>query len=389
MQYNFDKLIDRRLSECVKWNAFEADVLPMWVADMDFESPRSVTEALEARVEHGFFGYPLLSDDLRGLVVDWIASQYRWEIQPTDLVFVPGVVTGFNLACQTLRGRPGSVLLQPPIYPPMLKAPLQASLDRKDALLMQTAGGEYQVDWDRFERSFDLTTRMFLFCNPHNPTGRVFRQEELERLAQACLQRGVLICSDEIHCDLVYSGHRHIPIASLDPEIARNSITLMAPSKTFNLAGLKFAFAVIPDAGLRQSYQGVGWGLVNHLNLMGICAAQAAYEAGQDWLRQLLIYLEENRDTLLQFVRSRLPGVKMGLPEGTYLAWLDCRQLELPEDPYHFFLKNAQVALGDGETFGPGGEGFVRLNFGCPRQVLLEALERMESALQSAAALDE
>ena len=389
MQYNFDKLIDRRLSECVKWNAFEADVLPMWVADMDFESPRSVTEALEARVEHGFFGYPQLSDDLRGLVVDWIASQYRWKIQPTDLVFVPGVVTGFNLACQTLRGRPGSVLLQPPIYPPMLKAPLQASLDRKDALLMQTAGGEYQVDWDRFERSFDLTTRMFLFCNPHNPTGRVFRQEELERLAQACLQRGVLICSDEIHCDLVYSGHQHIPIASLDPEIARNSITLMAPSKTFNLAGLKFAFAVIPDAGLRQSYQDVGWGLVNHLNLMGICAAQAAYEAGHDWLHQLLIYLEENRDTLLQFVRSRLPGVKMGLPEGTYLAWLDCRQLELPEDPYHFFLKNAQVALGDGETFGPGGEGFVRLNFGCPRQVLLEALERMESALQSAAALDE
>jgi cystathionine beta-lyase len=277
----------------------------------------------------------------------------------------------------------GGVLVNPPIYNPILDAPKNAGLFRQDVDLIRSDDGTYQVDWEAFESVISEQTRLFILCNPHNPVGRVFQREELARMAEICLQHDIIICSDEIHCDLIFKGHQHIPIATLDPETAQNTITLMAASKTFNLAGLQCSFAVIQNPELRKRYKQAGKGLVSWVNLMGMVATEAAYRHGQDWLDELLRYLEANRDYTYDYVNKQLPGISMAKPEGTYLAWLDCREAGIEENPHDFFLEKARVAMNDGATFGRGGEGFVRLNFGCPRSLLTEALERMRSALST------
>jgi cystathionine beta-lyase len=391
MQYDFDHPPDRQSSECFKWQTYQEDVLPMWVADMDFISPVPVIQALVERVSHGVFGYPRGLEnrpgdlpELRQAVMSWLARRYGWQIQPEWIVFVPGVVTGFNLACHAFAGTQGGVLVQTPVYPPIVKAARETGCIHQQAELCYGVDGVYEVDWDRFEAAFTPATRLFILCNPHNPTGRVYRQDELERMADICLRRGVIICSDEIHADLVFRGRRHLPVANLAPEFGQNSLTLLAPSKTFNLAGLQCSLAIIPNPELRKQYLASRKGLVPWVNLMGLVAAQAAYQAGEEWLGQLLIYLEANRNCLVEYVNSQLPGVKMAAPEGTYLGWLDCREAAVKDNPYEFFLQRARVATNDGRTFGCGGEGFVRLNFGCSRSMLMESLERMRQALQAA-----
>ena len=384
MHYDFDAIPHRRGTDCDKWDLYDEDVLPLWVADMDFRSPEPVIHALAERVEHGFFGYPddyKHATDLRDAVLDWLAQRHNWHVQPDDLVFLPGVITGFDLACHTLKPSRRGVLVQTPVYPPMLHAAKNTRRLPQEAQLTRLEDGSYAIDWDSFESAFTEKTGLFILCNPHNPTGRVFRREELERMAEICLSRGVLLCSDEIHADLVYPGQAHLPIASLDPEIARHTITLMAPSKTFNLAGLQCSFAVIPNQSLRRRFIASGMGLVSWVNLLGRAAALAAYREGRDWLDQLLVYLQDNRDFLYETVRAEMPQLSLAKPEGTYLAWLDCRQAGITGNPYEFFLEKARLALGDGKNFGPGGEGFVRLNFGCPRSILEEALTRMKRAL--------
>jgi cystathionine beta-lyase len=251
-------------------------------------------------------------------------------------------------------------------------------------MLSLQPGGGYGIDFEALEAAITPQTRIFLLCNPHNPVGRVYSRAELERLAEICLRHDLIICSDEIHADLVYLPHQHIPISSLDPDVAKRTITLMAPSKTFNLAGLQCSFAVVPNDELRQTFLQAARGLVPWVNLMGLVAAQAAYSSGGEWLDQLLPYLQANRDFLRRYVESELPGVSLAEPEGTYLAWLDCRASANPQaaaDPFNFFLEQACVALVDGKSFGPGGDGFVRLNFGCPRSALEAALMRMKNAL--------
>jgi cystathionine beta-lyase len=394
MHYNFDQFPPRRGTENIKWRYFPEDVLPLWVADMDFVSPEPVVRALREAVDHGLFGYPrgLHGDatdlpEYAPLIVERMADRYGWHIQPQDVIFFPGVVVGFNTVCHMFREQGGAVLVQPPVYTPILEAAKTAGLTRREAQLVCQPDGSSAIDWTAFESALGADargtdTRLFLLCNPHNPVGRVFRHDELERMAELCLSRGVTICSDEIHSDLIYRGQRHLPIASLDPEIARHTITFIAPSKTFNLAGLQASVAIIPDAELRQRFQAARQGLVPWVNLMGLIALQAAYRDGQAWLDQLLVYLEANRDFLYDFVRAELPGVRMAKPESTYLAWLDCREAQL-ENPFQFFLNNAKVALNDGVSYGPGGQGFVRLNFGCPRSLLEEALLRMKQALSA------
>lgn len=387
-QSSFDFLPERRDSDCIKWRLFDGDVLPLWVADMDFPAPEPVIRALRERVEHGVFGYPegiepgprqLLP--LREAISAHQQEHHGWAVRPEEVLLLPGVVTGFNLACHMLAEPGAGVLVQTPVYPPILAAPGVAGLERQEQELRIGPDGAYAVDRASFQAALSDSTRMFLLCNPHNPVGRVFRQAELEMMVEACLRRGVLICSDEIHCDLVYRGHRHIPIASLHPEIAQNSITLVAPSKTYNLAGLQCSAAIIPNLELRKRFLKARKGLVPWVNLMGLTAALAAYREGQPWLDELLVYLTENRDFLLRFIRAELPALKVSEPEGTYLAWLDCREAGIPGNPSEFFLKEARVALNDGRTFGRGGEGFVRLNFGCSRSVLEAALLRMKAAL--------
>jgi cystathionine beta-lyase len=249
--------------------------------------------------------------------------------------------------------------------------------------LTHTPDGSYCIDWQALTGNLTAETRMLLLCNPHNPVGRVFQVAELERMAEICLGHGMIICSDEIHCDLVFSGYQHTPIASLSPEIAQSTITLIAPSKTYNLAGLQCSIAIIQNPEMRKQYLRSKKGLVPWVNLMGLVAAEAAYQHGQEWLEQVLVYLEANRDFLMTFIRQNLPGIQMSVPEGTYLGWLDCRKVGIPGNPAQFFLENARVALNDGAAFGKGGEGFVRLNFGCPRATLQEGLERMRYALHT------
>lgn len=357
----------------------------MWVADMDFRSPEPVIQALHQRVEHGVFGYGQAGSRLREVIVAWLQQRHGWQVSAEALVFLPGVVPGFNLAAQALTRLGDGLLIQTPVYPPILHAAENAGLVSQSMELTRLADGNYEIDVDRFTATIDERTRMFLLCNPHNPVGRVFRQSELERMAEICLQEDLIICSDEIHGDLIFSDHEHRPIAALDPEVAARTITLMAPSKTFNIAGLGCAFAIITDGALRDRFKAGRRGLMGHPNILGYTAARAAYEEGEPWLVALLEYLEANRDFTYDFVRQHMPGVRMAKPEGTYLAWLDCREAHLPDGSYDFFRKEAGVMLNKGATFGPGGEGFVRLNFGCPRVLLTEGLERMRAALKGQA----
>ena len=382
MIYNFDITPDRLHTDSVKWRHYGDDVLPLWVADMDFPSPQPVIQALEERVAHGVFGYTDDNTQFRQVLVERMAELYNWEIQSKDIVFVPGVVVGFNLASHTVATPDGGVLVQTPVYPPMLGAAAAADMTHQETELSHLVDGFYSIDFDAFEAAVTAQTRLFLLCNPHNPTGRVFTQVELEQMAEICLKREVVICSDEIHCDLIFPGYRHIPIASLDPEIAQNTITLVAPSKTFNIAGLECSAAIIQNPVLRGQYKKASKGLVGGVNLLGSLAGLVAYRDGNEWLQQLLVYLEANRDFLYDYVQREFPGISMTKPEGTYLAWLDCRQALIQGNPHEFFLREARVALNDGVDFGRGGEGFVRLNFGCSRLTLTEALERMKNSLK-------
>jgi cystathionine beta-lyase len=381
VHYDFDSYVERRGSGAYKWDDYDEGVLPLWVADMDFVSPEPVLRALRDRVEHGVFGYGRAPGALYEIVQERLKTLYGWDVSREDILFLPGVITGFNLACHAV-GEPGDgVLVQPPVYHHFLSAPGLAgrALECAEVRLREA---RYEVDFDAFEAAIGDRTRLFILCNPHNPVGRVYERDELERLAEICLRHDVVICSDEIHCDLVFSGHRHLPIAALAPEVAARTITLMAPSKTFNVAGLKCSFAVVQDEALRARFVGAYAGLVASVNLLGYAAALAAYTEGQAWLDQVLAYLEANRDFLLQYVAEHLPGVHMVVPEGTYLAWLDCREAGIEGQPGAFFLREARVALNEGAVFGAGGEGFVRLNFACPRSTLSEALERMRGALE-------
>ena len=382
MAYNFDQIIDRRGSDSVKWGYYDEDVLPLWVADMDFASPEPVIRALCERADHGVFGYGMAPPELTEVIVDRLQRLYGWQVSPEALVFVPGVVIGFNLACRAVASPGEGVLVQTPVYFPILYAPGNAGLTCDEMELTRRADGHYTIDFDAFEAAITDRTRIFILCNPHNPVGRVFRGDELEQMAGICLRHNIVICSDEIHCDLLFSGSRHLPIASLDAEIAKHTITLIAPSKTFNIPGLKCSVAIVQNVELREKLQAARAGLVSRMiNVMGYTAALAAYRDGQPWLGEVLRYLEANRDFVLEYVEAHLPGITMGKPEGTYLAWLDCRQSDIPANPHEFFLQEARVALNNGAIFGQGGEGFVRLNFGCPRSTLAEALDRMKGAL--------
>ena len=380
--FDFDRVIDRRATDSNKWRKFPADVLPLWVADMDFPSPPAVVNALHARVEHGFFGYLTEHNDLPEVVAERLAKRYGWRVSPEAVVTLPGVIAGFNQALRALTSPGQGLLVQTPVYPPILRSAGNHGLRRDEHALTRNGGGRYAVDPAAFAAAIRSDTRVFLLCNPHNPVGRLYGRPELEGMAAACLRRDLWIVADEIHCDLALDGRQHVPIAALAPEVEQRTITLMAPSKTFNLPGLKCAVAVIPNAGLRERFVAAAADLVPKINVLGCTAAVAAYREGDAWLEALLAYLKDNRDFLVRQVKATLPGVTMAVPEATYLAWLDCRgAARAGADPYTFFLTQAKVALNDGVTFGPGGAGFVRLNYGCPRSLLAQGLQRMAAAL--------
>ncbi len=382
MRYNFDTLRERRGTDSAKWGKYGDDVLPLWVADMDFVAAEPVLKALHQRVDHGFFGYARPMGELCRVICERLKRLYQWQVKEEEIFFLPCIVSGLNI-CFLAFSSPGEgVLAQPPVYHHFLKDPVVHDRILMDPPLVQK-GDTYEIDFDAFERAITPQTRMFILCNPHNPVGRVFTRKELERVGEICLKNKLTIISDEIHCDLLFPGYRHIPMATVSEEIANRTVTLMAPSKTYNLAGLSCGFAIIKNPELQKIWKKASLGLIPSPNIMGHTSALAGFRDGQEWVDQVLVYLQENRDFLMRYVSENLPGISMTRMEATYLAWLDCRKSGIPGNPFDFFLKKAKVALNDGKEFGRGGEGFVRLNFACPRKLLKEALERISGALKN------
>jgi cystathionine beta-lyase len=375
---DFDRVIARRGTGSTKWERYPEGVLPLWVADMDFAAPPAVQEALRARVEHGVYGYARVPDSLVEAICEYLLARHAWRIDPEWLVFLPGAVPGLNLACRAV-GAPGDeVMVITPMYPPFLSAPgLQ---DRR--LLSVPAiqnGDRWEPPLEAMEAAVTPATRLLLFCHPHNPFSRVWREPELAAVVEFCRRHALVLCSDELHCDLILDPLRHVPAATVDGA-AELTITLLSPSKTYNIPGLQFAYAVIPDAQLRAAYRRAGAGFMesDYPGWFAIAAAEAAYRGGGAWLAELLDYLRGNRDLLERFVAERLPRVGVTHVEATYLAWLDARRVGR-EDPAAACLQ-AGVALSDGVAFG-AAPGFLRLNFGCPRSLLQEALERLRPVL--------
>lgn len=376
--HDFDTVIDRRQVPTSKWGRYPADVLPMWVADMDFAVAAPIVDALRTRLDHAVFGYGgPVTRALRELIAADMQDLHGWTISPADVVFLSGVVPGFNQALKTVT-RPGDrLVVEAPVYPPIRAAADHWDLSRVDVPVRPVADGS-AADLDHLTAALEGAAA-FLMCNPHNPTGRMRTRSELEAIANACLASDTVIVSDEIHCDIVYGSRRHVPIAALSPEIARRTITLMAASKTYNIAGLKTAYAIIPDAELRQRFVATHLGLSEGANVLGLVATEAALRLGRPWKAALLTYLQANRDHLMTRLAAEIPEIRVAAPEATYLAWLDCSALELG-DAQKFFLDKARVAFNPGADFGSTPD-HVRLNFGCPRALLDDGIDRMVKAL--------
>ncbi len=385
MTFDFDRIIPRRGTGSSKWEYYPEDVLPMWVADMDFASPEPVVRALRAHAEHGIFGYASPPTDLAELICQRMASLYHWEVTPEQVLFLPGLVSAINVLCRAI-GAPGDhVVTLTPAYMPFLSAPSNQGrvCDTFDMTYDDRGDGTigYHLDLEAFAASLHPQTRLILLSQPHNPVGVEYDRETLARLAEICIERGIVICSDEIHCDLMLGDTSHTPTAAISPEIAANTVTLMAPSKTFNLPGLGCGIAIIPNAELRRQILTTAAGIVPHVNAFGYIGAYAAYREGEPWLKALRAYLTENRNILVGYLAEHMPQLHTTVPEATYLAWIDCREAGIAGSPAAFFLEHAKLALSDGRAFGESGSGFVRLNFGCPRAVLLDGLARMRAAL--------
>jgi cysteine-S-conjugate beta-lyase len=388
--YNFDEIIDRTKTDSVKWSINQKlfgrqDVLSMWVADMDFRAPEPVIHALVQRAGEGIFGYPARSDNNYQAIIDWLKKRHGWDTHRSWQITTPGVVPGLNLAVLAYTQPGEKIVIQSPVYHPFAKVVLNNGRQMVENDLINE-NGFYRMDFEKLDQQLsDPRVRMLILCSPHNPVGRVWTPEELTRLGEICMRHGVLVISDEIHSDLVYSWAKHTPFASLSPEFAKNSVTLLAPSKTFNLAGLSTSVAIIPDQGLNARFCQVVENLgVGGNNVFGLTGLEVAYRSGEEWLQQLLVYLEGNLNFLEEYIQHCIPRIKVRKPEGTYLVWLDCRELDLNRaDLKKFMIFQAGLGLDEGAVFGKPGEGFMRLNAACPRATLKTALEQLAQAVNS------
>ncbi len=384
MPFDFHTPIDRLHSDSQKWLKYAGrDILPLWVADMDFAAPPAVLDALQERVRHGVLGYAKPGPSLHAATVEYCARRYGWTIDPGWLVWLPGLVTGLNVAAAAFRQDGDEVLCCTPGYPPFMSAP---SNQRRRTVTVPLAGraGRWELDLAALERAVTPRTRQFFLCSPHNPVGRAFTRSELAALGEFCLRHQLVLVSDEIHCDLVLDDIPHVPAASLSPEIAARTITLLAPSKTYNIPGLGCSLAVISDPQLRAAFIRAAAGIVPDINVLGLVAGEAAFRHGEPWRQELLAHLRGNRDHLEAFVTRELPGVTMAHVEATYLAWLDVSALRLPHASAHF--ESHGLGFSDGAPFGAAPNTFVRLNFGCTRATLAEACARLRGAVAAAVA---
>jgi cystathionine beta-lyase len=397
VKYNFDTVCNRKNTDCAKWDALKPvfgseDVIPMWVADMDFPAAQPIVDALIKRAEHPFYGYTQPGPGIVQSVVDRMQRKFNWKVQPEWVVFTPGVIPALNMAVRTIT-RPGDeVILQQPVYFPFFSAVTSSGCQIVNNPL-KLINGRYEMDFQDLEKRFapkggmhtsPSRAKAIILCNPQNPVGRLWDRDELVRLGEIVIKHGGIVISDEIHCEILFKGYRHTPFASISEEFAQNSIVCMAPSKTFSLAGLEASSIIIPNKKLREEFTNSRLGVLPGPNIFGYTALEAAYRYGDEWLEQVLDYLQANLEFLTTFIDTRIPRIKVIQPQGTYLIWLDCRNLHMDDEGLKEFMRSkARVGFDDGYLFGEGGSGFERMNIACPRPLLREALERIEKAVNS------
>lgn len=386
--YNFDEIIDRSGSGDLKHEALlprwgRNDLLPLWVADMDFATPDFVVDALKARLSPPIFGYTIEPADYRPTIIDWNESHHCWKIKPEWISFIPGIVKGIGFVVNVFTKPGEKVIIQPPVYHPFRMTPEDNGREVVFNPLRLREDGYYDMDFDNLSEVCDDKCRVLILSNPHNPAGVCWSKETLQRLADFCYEHNIIVISDEIHSDMALFGNRHVPFASVSERAADISITFTAPTKTFNMAGIVSSYAVISNDDLRQRFY--GWLKANELDeptIFAPIATIAAYQKGERWRKQMLAYVEDNVRFVEDYCRERIPGVRPFRPQASFLVWLNCRGLELNHDKLlELFIDKAHLALNDGEMFGPGGEGFMRLNVGTPRSVLRQALEQLAKAV--------
>lgn len=388
-RFNFDEFISRENTNSVKWNFIkehtgDGDVLPLWVADMDFETVPEIKDALNRRTLHGIYGYTARPDEYYRSLVNWIRKRHGWTIEKEWIRHSTGVVNALFNSIYALSSPGDGIIIQPPVYHPFRRA-----IDKsgRKAILnpLKHEDGKYYFDLEGLEKILKTEkAALLILCSPHNPVGRVYTKEELKQLGEISLKYGLKIISDEIHSDFIYKGHKFVPFASISGDFAQNSVTCTAPSKTFNLAGLSTSNIIIPNSSLREKYSDYCESIsLKDFNIFGAIASQAAYEYGEPWLEELLVYLEGNKDFAVEYIEKNIPELKVTKPEGTYFLWVDFRELGFnKEELESFLLKNAKVWFNQGYIFGEEGEGFARINLACRRAVLREAVERIGSAVE-------
>lgn len=387
MLYQFDEIIERHNTNSVKYDLSQPvfgtkDIIPMWVADLDFRTPDFIVETLKRRCDHPIFGYTLMPDSLPEAFCQWTKRRHHWEIKTEWTDFVPGIVTGIDLAIRTFTKPGDKIIVQPPVYPPFFNAP---ALNGRQVVWnpLQIVNGHFEMDLDQLASQMDEQTTMFILSNPHNPGGRVWDRETLSKLASLCFEKRVIVISDEIHADMTFPGYQHIPFASVSEEAASNSITFMSPSKAFNIPGIIGSFSIIPDWHLYRQFHKTILQFDLHGNLFAYEAMEAAFKQGDEWLDQMIRYVQDNASEVVSFFEQRLPLVKAMKPEASFLVWIDFSNLSLSDqDLRRYMVEKAKVGMNEGHTFGPGGTGHQRMNVGAPRSVILHALERIDKALK-------
>ena len=389
MKYDFDKLVDRTGSNDVKHEELQTiwgrtDLLPLWVADMDFETPSFITDALKKRLEHSLFGYTKEPDDLWPSVIDWVRDHHQWELKPEWLTYIPGIVRGIGMVVNVFLKEDEKVIVQPPVYHPFFLTPEGNHRGVVRNPLKKLENGYYEMDFENLEKVVDEKCKLLILSNPHNPAGLCWSKETLQRLAHFCYTHKILVVSDEIHCDMALWDNKHIPFATVSKEAEQNSITFSAPSKTFNIAGIVSSWAIVPSDEIREKFY--SWLEANEMNaphLFSPIATIAALREGEEWRREMLHYVEKNIDFVIDYCREYIPAIRPLRPQASFLVWLDCRELGLNHDQLQdLFVDKAHLALNDGEMFGPGGEGYMRLNVAEPQSVLKQALEQLREAVQ-------
>ena len=389
MKFNFDKIIDRTNNFSAKWSEMNKnfgtnDLLPMWVADMDFLTAPCVMEALKDRLEQGIFGYTTRPSSYNESIVNWLDNRFSWKINQEWLMFSPAVITSISLLIQNLTQKNDKIMIQEPVYSPFHNIVESNERNLVISPLVKLDDGSYVMDYEDIESKIK-DVKIFILCNPHNPVGRVWTREELTRLGEICLKHNVLVISDEIHSDIILKNHKHTPFASISKEFSENTITCMAPTKTFNLAGLQSSFLVISNPYYYEVMDKAFSILdIKRNNAFSLVATEAAYNYGEDWLYELIKYIEDNVDFAIDYIKNHIPQLKVKKPEGTYLLWVDFSNLNVDkEDLKNALINKGRIALSDGSSFGIGGDGYYRINLACPRSMVLEGLKRIEFAIKS------